>query len=75
MDHLTDFNQVWYDVLCLLSSASTGISYTQLSEDEVNTVLGHVNKKMEASQEVLEALKVQLEKEEQELQNKIDGYR
>jgi hypothetical protein len=56
-------------------SASTGISYTQLSEDEVNTLLGQVNKKMEASHAALEALRVQLEKAEQELQNKIDGYR
>jgi hypothetical protein len=56
-------------------SASTGISYTQLSEGEVISLLGQVNKKMEASEAALEAQRVQLEKAEQELQNKIDGYR
>jgi hypothetical protein len=56
-------------------SASTGISHTQLSEDEVNVLLGQVNRKMEQSQAALEALRMQLEKAEQELQNKIDGHR
>jgi hypothetical protein len=51
------------------------MSYTQLSEDEVTTLLGQVNKKMKASEAALEALTVQLEKAEQDLQNKIDGYR
>ena len=54
---------------------STAISHTQLSEGEVFTLLEQVNKKMKASEGALETLRVQMEKEEQELQNKVDGYR
>ena len=56
-------------------SVSTALSHTQLSEGEVATLLEQVNKKMKASEGAVETLKVQLEKEEQELQNKVDGYR
>jgi hypothetical protein len=51
------------------------VSHTQLSEGEVATLLGQVNKKMKASEVALETLMVQLETAEQELQNKVDGYR
>ena len=54
---------------------STAMSHTQLSEGEVATLLGQVNKKMKASEVAFETLREQLEKEEQELQNKVDGYR
>jgi hypothetical protein len=56
-------------------SVSTAVSHTQLSEGEVATLLEQVNKKVKASEGALESLRVQLEKEEQELQNKVDGYR
>jgi hypothetical protein len=37
--------------------------------------LEQVNKKMKASEGALETLRVQMEKEDQELQNKVDGHR
>ncbi|GFG30387.1 hypothetical protein Cfor_05842, partial [Coptotermes formosanus] len=51
------------------------MSHTQVSEGEVATLLAQVNKKVKASEVALERLRVQLEKEEQEMQNKVDGYR
>jgi hypothetical protein len=60
--------------MCVLS-VSTAVSHTQLSECEVATLSEQVNKKMKASEGALETLKVRLEKEEQELQNKVDGFR
>jgi hypothetical protein len=54
---------------------STAMSHTQVSEGEVATLLAQVNKKVKASEVALERLRVQLEKEEQEMQNKVDGYR
>jgi len=67
------FAIVFYLMSVLL--VSTAISHTQLSEGEVFTLLEQVNKKMKASEGALETLRVQMEKEEQELQNKVDGYR
>lgn len=67
------FEIVFY--LMSVLSVSTGVSHTQFSEGEVATLLEQVNKKMKASEGALESRKVQMEKEEQELQNKVDRYR
>jgi hypothetical protein len=56
-------------------SLSSAASFTQLSEGEVTSLLGQVNKRMKATEAALEEQKGRLENAEQELQNKIDEYR
>ncbi|XP_069688803.1 DNA repair protein RAD50 isoform X2 [Periplaneta americana] len=51
------------------------MSSTQMSEEEVSSLMNKVNKKMEEMNAAFKALTSQLEAEEQEVQNKVDGYR
>jgi hypothetical protein len=67
------FEMVFY--LISVFSASTALSQTQLSEGEAATLLKQVDEKMKALEVARETLRVRMENQEQELQNKVDGYR